>query len=166
MSLMFSDAALKATGRAMWVSRIPRMLSRQRGVKLALKSKMKEVDLHASSGLYLGRRLAQEIDYSRLDRVVTKIIIGLYFLEFGQALATGASTECKWVNTPSITADVKPYLMDARMGKHGWPGVLEYKVAHVAEDPDKSIWFLLFFDYALWWGITGLWEHPIDSRNI
>ena len=158
VSLMLSDAGLKDTGKSMWESRLPRMLNRHRGVRLAMKKRMKRVNLTSPSGLYLGRRLAQEVDYKRLDRVVVKIIKGLYFLEYSAPLPQSTSVQCQWLNTPALAEDTKSHLQDTRLGKHGWLGVFEYKVAHVPEQPDRSIWFLLFFDYALWWGITGTWD--------
>jgi hypothetical protein len=165
-SLMFSDAAMKATGMAMWNSRLPRMLDRHRGVRLAIQQRMSQVELVSPAGIYFGSRLAHKIDYPRLDRVVLKTIKGLYFLEFSLPLAQDASVQCKWLNTPALAADTKSYLQYARLGRHGWPGVFEYKVAYLPEQSDKSIWFMLFFDYALWWGITGIWkESAVKSNN-
>ena len=158
VSLMFGDAGLKDTGIAMWNSQLPRMLKRHRGVRLAITKMMSEINLTSPSGLYLGRRLAQKIDYPRLDRVVLKIIKGLYFLEFSASLSQSASVQCKWLNTPALSEETRTYLQHARLGKHGWPGIFEYKVACVPEQRDKTIWFLLFFDHALWWGITGIWD--------
>ena len=43
--------------------------------------------------------------------------------------------------------------------------MFEYRVECVSDQSDKSMWFLLFFDYALWWGTTWIWEDPSFKAN-
>ena len=119
VSLMFGDTGLKDTGKAMWNSRLPGMLKRHRGVRLAITKRISEINLTYPAGLYLGRRLAQKGDYPRLDRVVLKIIRGLYFLEFSASLSQNASVQCKWLNMPTLTKETKTFLQHTRLGKHG-----------------------------------------------
>ena len=130
VSLMFGDAGLNDTGKAMWNSRLPRMLKRRRGVRLAIAKSVSVINLTSPSGLCFGKRLAQRIDYPRLDRVVLKIIKGLCFLELSTSLSKSASVQCKLLNAPTLSEEARTYLRHARLGKHGWPGVFEYKVAY------------------------------------
>lgn len=49
--------------------------------------------MFSPSGLFVGRRLAYDVDLTRLDRVVRRILTGLYFKEMGHRLPDGFIAE-------------------------------------------------------------------------
>jgi hypothetical protein len=62
---------------------------------------MSLVDLVTPSGAYLGKRTAYKIsktDSARIDRVVTKIVKGLFYNQFKQVIPNNWIVDIRWIN--------------------------------------------------------------------
>lgn len=115
---------------------------------------LNQADVHTPAGIYLGRRMTLEIDYDRLYRVISKIVRGLYFYEFKEALGSNVEITCQWLNTPTTQRTAQKCFETLPFGKTSFPGVFSYRFGRVAEHPQRSEWAMLFFDHTVFWAIT------------
>ncbi|HNO75746.1 MAG TPA: hypothetical protein PKG49_09075 [Nitrosomonas mobilis] len=161
-TFMFSDAAQTKVGQELWVEKMNRLYFRGRGVGSAIRKRMRPLNLVTPSGLYAGKSIGVEIDYDRLDSVVKNVVRGLYYEEFGEAIASSAEVECNWLNSHSLFQTTLPHVKDLRFGKI-WPGVFEYRGDRVPEQPSSSIWVMRFFEHAIYWAITGEQENAAND---
>jgi len=155
-TFMFSEAGVGQAGKALWKEQMKRSLFRERGVGRAIRSRLKIVSLNSPAGLYLGNRYGLEIDYQRLDTVVRKTVRGLYLHEYGVPLALESVIDCRWLNTKQASDEAHRHVSRLPSGSRRWPGVFEYRCERVEDATDQSLWLLLFFDFAVWWAVTGI----------
>ncbi|MFQ5752275.1 MAG: hypothetical protein ACE5HI_09785, partial [bacterium] len=138
-----------------WQEKMRRLYFRGRGVGNAISKKMQEVNMVTPQGIYFGKRMALEIDYSRLESVVKKIVKGLYYHEYKTVLSEDISVECQWLNAKSFMENARPFIEKLPFSESKYPGVFEYRFARIEDEPTKSAWALLFFDFAIFHAITG-----------
>lgn len=116
-------------------------------------SQMKLVDAYTKAGLYKGKMTMYTVsgsDKMRINRVVTKVIKGLFFHEFGQTIPENWITKIIWI-TPQIEKEQK---LDV-MGKQPYWRVIKedtfaYWVNYVPETL-QSVWLLDFFKIPLFY---------------
>jgi len=116
-------------------------------------SQMKLVDAYTKTGLYKGRMTMYTVsdsDKIRIDRVVTKVIKGLFFYEFGKTIPVDWVMKIVWI-TPQVEKKQK---FD-EMGKQPYWRVIKedtfaYWVNHVPET-FQSVWLLDFFKIPLFY---------------
>ena len=116
-------------------------------------SQMKLVDAYTKSGLYKGKMTmytVSDTDKVRINRVVNKIIRGLFYHEFGQTIPEDWIVKIIWI-TPQVEKEQK---LDEMAKETRWRVIKEdtfaYWVNHVPET-FQSIWLLDFFKIPLFY---------------
>lgn len=80
---------------------ITRSIKRKPALGLQMFSQMKLVDAYTKSGLYVGKMTGYYVsdsDIERINRIVKKIIQGLFFHEFKQYLPSDWKIRIVWIN--------------------------------------------------------------------
>jgi hypothetical protein len=106
------------------------------------------VDLYSRGGIWKGRLPTFDVSQERLQRVVTKIVRGLYYYHQKSPLPS----VCDIIVIPFFPPNTGPLvewltsLKDMRAAFRGeFPRVLSYIAWSVREYPDSSMWGLLFY---------------------
>jgi len=153
-TFMFSDAGTSEAGTRLWNEKLRRMYSKNWGLRRAIGSLLSHVNVTTPAGLYLGRRIAIDVDDSRLERVVTKIVRGLYFFEYGDRLHKTSSVQVLYLRSEDHVNLAKAHNHEMRDGSRGWDGVFRYRFNRVATRPQGSLWLLMFYDFAVFMAVT------------
>jgi hypothetical protein len=123
---------------------------------------VKELEIHTPAGLYLGRSGSYEVDVDRLCRVARRTTLGLFFRETGRRLAPPYEATTYLPSTfdehdrqaydETAAPMVRTLLADAPrfVGRR----VLSYRWKAAADDPNATLWLLLFYDRVLFVSIT------------
>lgn len=104
---MLLDKSQKA--RQMFDDEITRSIKRRPSLGFQMFSQMKLIDLHTKSGEYLGKKTAYKIsdsDGKRIDRVVNKIVKGIFFHEFKRTIPESWEVKIFWI-TPKLEREQK-----------------------------------------------------------
>jgi hypothetical protein len=132
---------------------ISRSILRTPALGYQMFSQMKLVDAYNRSGLYKGKMTMYSVsddDKVRINRVVNKIIRGLFFHEFGQTLPEDWIIKIIWI-TPKVEMELK---LDDMAKEPRWRVIKEDTFAYwVNEVPNtfQSIWMLDFFKIPLFY---------------
>jgi len=131
------------------------------GLRTSLIHAMREIEMRTPAGLYLGRTAEYDVDVERLDRVVRRTSIGLFYRETGQALPLGYHAAAY------LLPQVDPAASDAvtRLAnivnsllavppKFIGPRTVSYRFRSTPEDPNASAWLLVFYERVPWLTIT------------
>jgi hypothetical protein len=124
------------------------------GLAISLLDKVRHIDVHSPSGIYLGRASGVELDTERANRVLEKILRGLYFHQLGTALPIDARVfvEIK----PDLTRLRSPVIAAAlSQPPHALGDVFTYRVFRLPEGRHTTAWALGFYDTVLAIGVTG-----------
>lgn len=132
---------------------ISRSITRTPALGHQMFSQMKLVDAYTKSGLYKGKMTMYAVSNSdkvRINRVVNKIIRGLFFHEFDKAMPEGWVVKIIWI-TPKVEKEQK---LDEMVKEPRWRVIKEdtfaYWVNYVPET-FQSIWLLDFFKIPLFY---------------
>jgi hypothetical protein len=154
-TFMFTDAGVSDTGKSLWDEKLHRMYEKNLGLKRKIAQLLKEVDVKTPSGIFLGRRMAIQLDGLRSQRVINKILFGLYYFEFQEILPFTTKLNIRFAqyesDVPQELKDLAPSLL---FGTRQWANIFEYRFNRVKERPQKSIWIIRFFGKAVFWAIT------------
>lgn len=124
----------------------------KRGMVQALLQNVRQVHLRSPAGLYLGLDWAYDVDLERLGRVTNRIVKGLYYREFGQALPpecgvrSFAGSGLRGINNDMrarVQQTVQALLQKPR--KTISSAIFEYWYDATHEDPFISAWLFRFF---------------------
>ena len=132
------------------------------GLRAAFLNATREIELRSPQGLYLGRTGMYDVDVDRLDRVVRRVVLGLFYKESGLPLARGYDTKAYLLSQvdPSATdvvgrlSHIVRALRAARAPSFVGRRVLSYWWQLTADDPYVSAWLLVFYGRVSWVGIT------------
>ena len=119
-----------------------------------LKKDLHDAELHSNAGIYLGNATVLELDTERVNRILAKIVMGLFYHEYGRICPE-----------PEPWVEIQP---DPRMTNHpvfayatsGDPTILgDYVFAYwhraANDDPDRVMWVMSFYDCILALGMSG-----------
>lgn len=139
--------------KSLFENEISRAILRSPKLARQMFSQMKLVDFYTKSGVYLGKKTAYKVsdmDKQRIDRVVRKIIQGLFFYRFGASLPKDWIIKIVWI-TPKVEKDLKLQELASTLT---WDVIKEdgfaYGVQYVP-DTFQSIWILDFFKVPLFY---------------
>lgn len=133
------------------------------GLRRLVAADTRMVNLLSPGGVYLGKRLAFEVDLVRIFRVVACTVRGLYFHETGRRLsdeyAVGVNSDDTLMEEPLDVlaqwqeAIIRP--MAAVPEKRIGDGVFGYRHVITTEDQDTSVWVLTFYGRKAFLALTG-----------
>lgn len=132
---------------------ISRSILRKPALGSQMFSQMKLVDAYTKSGIYKGKMTMYTVsdsDKSRINRVVIKVIKGLFFHEFGKTIPEDWITKIIWI-TPKVEKEQK---LDEMAKQPFWRVIKEdtfaYWVNYVPQT-FQSVWLLDFFKIPLFY---------------
>lgn len=131
------------------------MFSKNPGLRRKIGSGFSHRHVATPSGVYLGRRMALQFDERRFDRVVQKIVRGLYYFEYGDALPADTEVMTLFLSTKARFETAVAYAHQLGWGKRQWPGIFEYRCSRVPGTPQGSMWLMRFYGNTHFWAISG-----------
>jgi hypothetical protein len=138
--------------RQLMENEISRSITRAPALGQQMFSQMALVD-HYKAGVYLGQKTAYEVstlDRERINRVVDKIVKGLFYHEFGQTLPKDWIVQIIWIN-PKSEKELK---LDDLAQTLKWNVIKEDTFAYGVDyvpNSYQSIWILDFFKIPLFY---------------
>jgi hypothetical protein len=126
-----------------------------KGLKKTVLDSIFEVDTFSPKGIYLGRLPAFKAKSAQVNRVIQRIVKGLFYHEFGVPLAASHNTAA-WIDSsipwervlPTALRDrlqVLRDVIDVAPVTIVRPNVFEYRVVRGKLDPFSSVWLLVFY---------------------
>ncbi len=152
---MFSDAGITSVGKKLWNQKLHRMYSKNRGLRARIVKSFRRINLVSPGGIYIGRRLAQEIDEERLHDVAIKVVRGLYYFEYGTPLLRSTKVLCQLLRSESDAAEPIKLNDQLRSGSREWPEVFQYRFNRINQSPSCSAWLIRFWGKINFWLISG-----------
>jgi hypothetical protein len=163
-TFMFSDAGSTPTGKRLWDEKLDRMYQKNLGLKKTVARMLSHKQAYTPAGLYLGRRMTISVDHPRLERVVEKIVRGLYYYEYGDLMPANVKVMTLFLNTDVMLRAAQQHFRELTAGKRMWSGIFEYCHNRVRESPEQSMWHIRFYACINFWIITGDdTTEPIDA---
>lgn len=136
------------TGRKMWDEKIvASTLKRSPRLKKALVDSLRRVEFKSPAGIYLGDGHEIGFKRARVDRIVEKIVRGLYRHHLGRRLRSKSAFDIHF--NPKFKslrdAGFLEIFEAAPLFRIGDGKVVQYRFEYVRESPERSIWLLLFY---------------------
>jgi len=153
-TFMFTEAGVSDAGKKLWDEKLHRMYKKNLGLKKRIASSLHEVDLFTPSGIALGRRMAIRHDEIRSEKVINKIVRGLYYYEYRKPLPASVEITNHLLQQPSEIAEMEKFAPMLLFGSRKWPSVFEYRFNRVAEQPEGSMWIMRFYGKVVFWAIS------------
>jgi hypothetical protein len=154
-TFMFSEAGSTHAGKQLWAEKLDRTYQKNLGLRKTIARALSHKQIWTPTGLYLGRRMTIKIDHPRLERVVEKIVRGLYYREYGNPLPADTEVMTIFLNTEAKFHAAQQYFPELGAGIRMWPGIFEYSRNRLLESPEQSMWLMRFYSWAYFWAITG-----------
>lgn len=132
---------------------VSRSIIRKPSLGHQMFSQMQLVSLYTKSGLFKGKGTRYQIsdsDQERIDRVVSKMVRGLFFEEFKQPLPAGWAVKIIWI-TPKAEQELKLVELAQTLK---WNVIKEDTFAYGVDYVPKtyqSIWIIDFFKVPLFY---------------
>jgi len=115
-------------------------------------------EVYTASGIYLGKALVQDVDWSRIKRVVGRIVKGLFYKEKGFTLSSDYVLEVSPISTKTredmeiITQILEP-LARQRENIIG-NKVFSYRFIFCEQNTHQTLWMLTFYENFFFLGST------------
>jgi hypothetical protein len=154
-TFMFSGAGNSDAGKILWKQRLNRMFRKNLGLKRKIAEGLSYRPVVTPTGIYLGRRMGLQFDEGRFERVLQKIVRGLYYFEYGEALAAKTEVTTLFLSTKARFETAVGYANQLAWGKRQWPGVFEYRCGRVPDAPQGSVWLMRCYSNSHFWAISG-----------
>lgn len=127
---------------------------REKLVKFMINS-MTEAEIVSEAGIILGKHPAFRIDHNIIERVLIRIIRGLYYKEIGYPLSKNSNVFAqidqfgKDANTLSAEGVFSPVKMVA-------DNMFGYTYAKAIDKEEASVWLGVFYERVSFFGFTGM----------
>ena len=118
-----------------------------RGYWNTLYSRLRSLTVRTPDGLDLGSAPAIAVDRARMERVVSRVVRGLFAHSFGRTL--DAAAELIVSVDPDAVRESRTKIEQLLAGPHLkeiQEGVFWYTYNVAADNPKVSVWLLVFFD--------------------
>jgi len=127
---------------------------RRIGLAVSLLEKVRPVEGHSPGGIYMGTGPGLEFDTDRVNRVLEKIVRGLFFHRFQRALPPDARVVVEMKPEPEHLRS--PLVAAALAQSPSFLGdVFMHRVYTLPENPNCTSWALGFYDAVLAIAMTG-----------
>jgi hypothetical protein len=147
-----------------WNQKVQRSLQKNSKVLKEIYKSFQLVDVYHGP-IYLGKRPAFPWDRKKGNRVISKIVKGLFYFENKRSLPNDFVV--KIFLSPNeddrIPNELKELICTSEIKQIG-EGVFKYRTVHIKEDPNYSVWVLNFYDSYLNF-ICLTWK-KLKSNNI
>jgi hypothetical protein len=163
-TFMFSEAGITDAGKTLWKQRLDRMFRKNLGLRRRLAKGFSYRPVVTATGIYLGHRMGLQFDERRFERVIQKIVRGLYYFEYGEALSPETEIMTLFLSTKARFETAVAYANQLGWGKRQWPGIFEYRCGRVPGVPQESVWLMRCYSNSHFWAISGP-DKALDKRT-
>lgn len=162
MLVMRDDVYVEPNVKQLWKTSYRGLKwSTKRGMAHNLVKNIRHGPTYTNSGIYLGNRSTYNVDLYRLDRVMERIIKGLFYHHAGYVLpkeyiarsfsVDGLVNDNVWddpelKNMLGVLSELKP----VAIGKN----IFSYKFLRLSDDINGSFWLFTFFSKVSFLGFT------------
>lgn len=144
---------INPTGWKIWNEKvIGRTLKRSPSLRRDLLNNLIPVELRSSSGVYLGEAEVLKFPKRRINRVVKRIVKGLYCHHYGKSLLPGINFLV--VKDPNLSGIVDIIQNHTNLSSVQ-AETFQYRYSVAVEDPDQSVWLLRFYGATTFLVVTG-----------
>jgi len=154
-TFMFTQGGVSEAGNKLWAEKLHRMYEKNLGLKRKIAQALSYADILTPAGLFLGRKMAIQTDEKRFDKVVHKIVRGLYYFEYNEPLSITTEILSLFLKQEQHFEAARQPVHQLKNGSRGWEGIFEYKFNRLGDSKEDSMWLIRFFDFAIFWIITG-----------
>lgn len=144
-------------GYRIWTERVrPSLQMNRRGFKTLLRRLTKEVKLLSPNGISVGNTMRMEVEQERINRVLKKIEMGLYYLDTGQPLPEEVQFVFHYAGHDWQIIKEPPFnkwIQGAKRVDLG-KGVVTCLRNTVQNDPSQSFTCLVFYEVTLFLVLT------------
>jgi hypothetical protein len=134
----------------------------QRRFVTSIMRTARKVELRTPGGLYVGNGTTYNVDVARLDAVIRRTMLGLYFHEMGKRIPEGHEPRVLCVGAfDDLPAQQLQNLGNiaqiAGAGRRRVLGdnVFTYHFQTMSDDPDSTLWAFLVYNRVPFVGFTG-----------
>ena len=96
-TFMFSEVGVTEAGKMLWNEKLHRMYEKNLGLRGKIAKSLHYSDIYTPAGIFLGRRMVIDQDTKSFDKVVNKILRGLYYFEFSELLPANTEVLCHFL---------------------------------------------------------------------
>lgn len=129
----------------------------------------REVDMRSLGGLYLGRAASYSVDLSRLDKVIRRTMLGLFWYETGERLPDSCPSRVfcvEGIDSLDLAA-IAAFKRVIDQGLKGRPRVFGNKVfsywfQRLGDRSHATLWVFLVYSRVAFLGFTGP-AQPLDA---
>ncbi len=127
---------------SLWKNYALRTVARNNKLRKHILDHGSQVNLKSPAGLHLGQAYAVPMSVRAHHAAIDRIVRGLYFHHFGQALGRWVSVHVNPLNSLPVG-----FSEEIKNWPAGWVGNKEffYRFGRAAESPLDSVWLLLFY---------------------
>lgn len=142
----------------LWENHALRTVKHNRRLRNKLLATMKPVYLRSPAGVITERRMGSPWDSEAYDKVIERMIRGLYFYHFSEILGDRVRCKVQWHSF--ITDEISEMSKEWQQHVIG-NGQIVYRYVKAQEHPLYSTWLFQFYDRHWASGYT----EPIDQPN-
>lgn len=163
-AFMFSEAGTSEAGKKLWQEKLNRMYKKNLGLRRKIAQNLKAEDVYTPHGIFMARRMTINLDEDRIYKVVSKIIKGLYYLEYQEPLPCSQNLDCLFLENETHFNAAKACTKQLKNGSNFWKGIFQYKYNRTEKGRPGSIWLLNFYDFATFLVIAS--EPPKNNSHL
>ncbi len=115
------------------------------------------VDVQTKAGIFLKRKPGLKIDHSRIEKVLVRIICGLYFREFGTPVERDLNVIAK-IDQYSVKSNTLAKESCFQPIRWAADEMFGYTFARAIDKPAASVWLGTFYQRISFFGFTGVSE--------
>jgi hypothetical protein len=126
------------------------------GLRNAILTGLKPIDLVTPSGIFLGKSGMYKVEVGRVLKTVNRIIKGIFYYEFGQALPNDYNVQSYMLELIKFDDEVLNLIAMAKAGNTQTIGknVFTYWIRKTDENPNCTICLLIFYNKVSFYGFT------------
>ncbi len=146
-TFMFSQAGISEAGQKLWNEKLNRTYEKNIGLRRKIAEHLRLTDVFTPEGLFLGTKLKINPAESRFEKVINKIVRGLYWFEYQVTLPPEIKIITLRMSDSERIDNAKNVAHKLKNGSRNWEGIFRYKYSQLTGSTSESIWLML------------LWEH-------
>ena len=151
---MFGQAGVSPVGKKLWNEKLHRMYEKNQGLRKRIGTSLHSTELVTPNGIFIRHGMSINLERVRLERIASKIVRGLYYFEFGNALPPTTEIVSRLVQDSFDVAPIKTMVSQLRFGTKNWHRIFEYKFDRIEEKPNASIWLTRFYESYIFLSVT------------
>jgi len=129
-----------------WEQKVTRTIGKNKKFLNDISNSFKDINVF-QDGKYLGKKASFKIEREKVEKAISKMIRGLYYIEYNSIL--DPSYEIRIFENIELSIFPQNVVNDvfSKPIKQFGEGVVRYRTTRAKEDPNFSIWVINFYNY-------------------